>query len=58
MTTHTPVDRTELGYTRKVCAECGTSWPCPPAVAERCERLYLAEGLPCNCGHHDTEKAA
>lgn len=27
---HTPTDRTELGYTRRVCAECGTDWPCPP----------------------------
>src|SRR4051812_30118672 len=43
----------ELGYDRVICAECEVDWPCTDAVMEVCERLDLAQGLPCSCGWHD-----
>jgi hypothetical protein len=53
--THRPRARFDLGYESDVCAKCEESWPCHTAVKERCERLYLDEGLGCECGWHDGE---
>jgi hypothetical protein len=38
-TTHRPTDKRELGYARRVCADCGIDWPCPD-YAQAQERKY------------------
>jgi hypothetical protein len=49
---HHPVDAVSLGYRRKVCRSCGTDWPCPDGVKERCAS-QMAEGQEwCDCGQH------
>lgn len=50
---HEPTDAESLGYHRRICATCGVDWPCVNAVKDRCVRFYLANGLPCDCGHHE-----
>lgn len=54
---HEPATVSELGYERRVCAECQTTWPCQEMVKTYCARNYLAHGLGCDCGWHE-EKVA
>lgn len=55
MGTHRPKRVRAFGYPVEECAECAELWPCHEAVKEQCERLYLDEGLECECGWHDEE---
>lgn len=53
MTAHVRGTVNELGYDRGICVQCEVTWPCVDSVKEACERLDLANGLPCNCGWHE-----
>jgi hypothetical protein len=53
--THKPTQVVALGFKRRVCASCGTDWPCPDGVRERCADRMASGQEWCDCSWHEAK---